>query len=253
MALEAPLRSSTNRPLSAFSQHTSLSPDMPIKRMSSPMGSLASRSPEPSVGGFRSPSPWPMPLLSPSDIVGPSPVTSTGTDFDEEVSDAVEAENAFFAAAAAASSQQAGSSSSYADQQLFGTGQHQQQQRTASELRSSSTSDLRGKASADRRPSNLGANSSASDVRGGPAERRITSDIHSSPVAERRITTPAPVDILSDPRSPPPATTKRMTLTTDVSDQLRRHPQESNSVVHAPQDYGQWVSWARAREGTPSL
>jgi hypothetical protein len=173
MALEAPLRSSTERPMSAFAQHMTLSPDMSVKRMSSPLGSLGSRSPDPhqrvpSANGFRSPSPWPMPLLSPSDMVGPSPVTSNGTDFDEEASDAVEAENALIAA-----------SNGYGSQ-----------------------NNPRNNSSSPRSP---------------PPQYQPTKK-----------------------PTPPPVPAKRMTLATDVPDHVRRHPQESNSVVHAPQDFGQW-------------
>ncbi|KAI0178923.1 hypothetical protein GGR52DRAFT_569827 [Hypoxylon sp. FL1284] len=97
MALEAPLRSSTGSIISAFSPHTEFS-------MSSPESTAAPHSQfRPMSTGFLDshslrPSPATRPasannlLLSPSDVVGPSPVTSVGTEvteIEDEVSDEV--------------------------------------------------------------------------------------------------------------------------------------------------------------------
>ncbi|KAI1137213.1 hypothetical protein F5Y05DRAFT_414373 [Hypoxylon sp. FL0543] len=98
MALEAPLRSSTGSIISAFSPHmeatmsspdSSASPRVQFRPMSTPSvepGSLrpSSAAPRPSSTNNY--------LMSPSDIVGPSPVTSVGTEIteiDDEISDEV--------------------------------------------------------------------------------------------------------------------------------------------------------------------
>ena len=171
MALEAPMSSTTtmaaDRPVSvsSFAART-MSPD---RRLSGPLDALTSRSPDlhqrlgvARAAGFHTPTPWPMPLLNPSDMVGPSPVNSNGTEFDDEASDAVEAENAALAAAIA-----------------------------------------------------------------GPAPQ----------------TTPR------NP-TPPPLPAKCMMLTTDLPDRLRIHPQESTSVVHAPQGFARWVRRLCPSRGT---
>ncbi|KAI1324822.1 hypothetical protein F5Y16DRAFT_423568 [Xylariaceae sp. FL0255] len=96
MALEAPLRSSTGSIISNFSPH----PDMSLSSADSPaihypFRPMSSSSTEhhalrPSSATAARSSPAPMQLMSPSDIVGPSPVTSVGTvvtEIDDEVSD----------------------------------------------------------------------------------------------------------------------------------------------------------------------
>ncbi|KAI2471339.1 hypothetical protein F4781DRAFT_429456 [Annulohypoxylon bovei var. microspora] len=98
MALEAPLRSSTGSIISAFSPHmeTSMSsPESPSAPRSQfrPMSTSAieSNSLRPSSAAPR-PSSVNHYLMSPSDIVGPSPVTSVGTEvteIDDEMSDEV--------------------------------------------------------------------------------------------------------------------------------------------------------------------
>ncbi|KAI2622519.1 hypothetical protein GGR54DRAFT_67186 [Hypoxylon sp. NC1633] len=95
MALEAPLRSSTGSIISAFSPHM----DMPVSSPESSSAphshfrpiSLESNSLRPSSAIPR-PSSASNYLMSPSDIVGPSPVTSVGTEvteIDDEASDEV--------------------------------------------------------------------------------------------------------------------------------------------------------------------
>ncbi|KAI1811770.1 hypothetical protein GGS20DRAFT_76904 [Poronia punctata] len=86
MALEAPLRSSTGSMMSSFSPH----PDMTVSSPDSPgfkqnfrptsTGPLEAGAPRPSSAAAARLSPAPHQLLSPSDIVGPSPVTSVGTE-----------------------------------------------------------------------------------------------------------------------------------------------------------------------------
>ncbi|KAI0009426.1 hypothetical protein F4779DRAFT_617600 [Xylariaceae sp. FL0662B] len=95
MALEGPLRSSTGDRLSAFSPHM----DMPISSPESPAAPhshfrpMSSGSPEPSSlrpSAAARPSSANNHLMSPSDVVGPSPVTSVGTEIteiDDEISD----------------------------------------------------------------------------------------------------------------------------------------------------------------------
>ncbi|KAI1309823.1 hypothetical protein F5Y03DRAFT_392701 [Xylaria venustula] len=95
MALEAPLRTSTGSILSTFSAHS----DMPVPSSNSPalqppfrpMSSSSVESsglrPASAAAARSSPAPY---LLSPSDIVGPSPVTSVGTEateIEDEASD----------------------------------------------------------------------------------------------------------------------------------------------------------------------
>ncbi|KAI0126447.1 hypothetical protein BJ170DRAFT_406227 [Xylariales sp. AK1849] len=96
MALEAPLRSSTGSIISPFSPHTDMSlssPDSPVVhqhfRAMSSTGSAESSSLRPSSAIVRPPS-MNNHLMSPSDIVGPSPVTSVGTvvtEIEDEASD----------------------------------------------------------------------------------------------------------------------------------------------------------------------
>ncbi|KAI1378794.1 hypothetical protein F4677DRAFT_379996 [Hypoxylon crocopeplum] len=98
MALEAPLRSSTGSIISAFSPHMDMSVSSPESSASPhpqfrPMStsSLESSSLRPSSAIAR-PSSASNYLMSPSDIVGPSPVTSVGTEvteIEDEVSDEV--------------------------------------------------------------------------------------------------------------------------------------------------------------------
>ncbi|KAI0426874.1 hypothetical protein F5Y09DRAFT_333799 [Xylaria sp. FL1042] len=95
MALEAPLRSSTGSIISGFSAHS----DMPVPSPNSPalqppfrpMSSSSTESnglrPSSAAAARSSPAPY---LLSPSDMVGPSPVTSVGTEateIEDEASD----------------------------------------------------------------------------------------------------------------------------------------------------------------------
>ncbi|KAI0016130.1 hypothetical protein F4780DRAFT_773060 [Xylariomycetidae sp. FL0641] len=103
MALEAPLRSSTGNIISAFSPH----PDMPISSPDSPAlnppfrpmssSSLEASSLRPSSAAAARPSSAvPNQLMSPSDIVGPSPVTSVGTEvteIEDEISDEARSES----------------------------------------------------------------------------------------------------------------------------------------------------------------
>ncbi|KAI0517199.1 hypothetical protein F5B22DRAFT_133418 [Xylaria bambusicola] len=95
MALEAPLRSSTGSILSSFSAHSDMSvpssnsPALqpPFRPMSSSSAESSGLRPSSAAAARSSPAPY---LLSPSDIVGPSPVTSVGTDateIEEEASD----------------------------------------------------------------------------------------------------------------------------------------------------------------------
>ncbi|KAI1267502.1 hypothetical protein F5Y18DRAFT_443248 [Xylariaceae sp. FL1019] len=97
MALEAPLRSSAGSIISNFSPHPDMSvssPDSPavhypFRPMSSGSSEHHALRPSSAMAGARS-SPAPMQLMSPSDIVGPSPVTSVGTEvteIDDEVSE----------------------------------------------------------------------------------------------------------------------------------------------------------------------
>ncbi|KAI1414035.1 hypothetical protein F5Y13DRAFT_197981 [Hypoxylon sp. FL1857] len=98
MALEAPLRSSTGSIISAFSPHmetsmsspeSSAAPHAHFRPMSA--SSVESGSLRPSSAVAR-PSSANNYLMSPSDIVGPSPVTSVGTEIteiDDEISDEV--------------------------------------------------------------------------------------------------------------------------------------------------------------------
>ncbi|KAI8628913.1 hypothetical protein F5Y19DRAFT_101972 [Xylariaceae sp. FL1651] len=96
MALEAPLRSSTGSIISNFSSHPDMSissPDSstfqhPFHPMSS--GAMESSTLRPSSAAAARSSPAPYQLMSPSDIVGPSPVTSIGTvatEIEDEASD----------------------------------------------------------------------------------------------------------------------------------------------------------------------
>ncbi|KAI0895750.1 hypothetical protein F4806DRAFT_502672 [Annulohypoxylon nitens] len=98
MALEAPLRSSTGSIISAFSPHMDASMSSPESTSAPhshfrPMSTSAIESnslrPSPAVPRPASASNY---LMSPSDIVGPSPVTSVGTEvteIDDEMSDEV--------------------------------------------------------------------------------------------------------------------------------------------------------------------
>ncbi|KAH9906537.1 hypothetical protein F4778DRAFT_655564 [Xylariomycetidae sp. FL2044] len=101
MALEAPLRSSTGSIISAFSSHSDMSlssPDSPaLHPQFRPMSasSVESSSLRPASAAAR-PASASNHLLSPSDIVGPSPVTSVGTEvteIDDEVSDEARSES----------------------------------------------------------------------------------------------------------------------------------------------------------------
>ncbi|KAI1392874.1 uncharacterized protein F4822DRAFT_426077 [Hypoxylon trugodes] len=98
MALEAPLRSSTGSIISAFSPHMELSVSSPESSAAPhsqfrPMSTSAIE-----AGSLRPSSAAPRPastnnfLMSPSDVVGPSPVTSVGTEvteIEDEMSDEV--------------------------------------------------------------------------------------------------------------------------------------------------------------------
>ncbi|KAI3340685.1 hypothetical protein F4824DRAFT_398223 [Ustulina deusta] len=95
MALEAPLRSSTGSIISSFSAHSDIpvpSPNSPalqppFRPMSSGSTESSGLRPSSAAAARSSPAPY---LLSPSDIVGPSPVTSVGTEateIEDEVSD----------------------------------------------------------------------------------------------------------------------------------------------------------------------
>ncbi|KAI1774601.1 hypothetical protein F4818DRAFT_452110 [Hypoxylon cercidicola] len=97
MALEAPLRSSTGSILSAFSPHTEFSMSSP-ESTSAPHSQFRPMSTSFLESHSLRPSPATRPastnnlLLSPSDVVGPSPVTSVGTEvteIEDEVSDEV--------------------------------------------------------------------------------------------------------------------------------------------------------------------
>ncbi|KAI0392771.1 hypothetical protein F5Y17DRAFT_459532 [Xylariaceae sp. FL0594] len=89
MALEAPLRSPSGSMMSSFSPH----PDMPVSSPDSPAlrhpfrpmstGSFEYGSLRPSSAAAARASPAAFQLLSPSDVVGPSPVTSVGTEATE--------------------------------------------------------------------------------------------------------------------------------------------------------------------------
>ncbi|KAI1852104.1 hypothetical protein JX265_005941 [Neoarthrinium moseri] len=90
MALEAPLRSSTGSAISTFSPHTDMavsSPESPAPhahfRPKSSAGSVESSSLRPSSAAAARSSSMNNYLMSPSDIVGPSPVTSVGTEVTE--------------------------------------------------------------------------------------------------------------------------------------------------------------------------
>ncbi|KAI3322717.1 hypothetical protein HD806DRAFT_535899 [Xylariaceae sp. AK1471] len=97
MALEAPLRSSTGSLISNFSPHPDMSvssPDSPaLQHAFRPMSSNSTESsalrPSSAAAARSSPVPYHQ-LMSPSDIVGPSPVTSIGTEateIEDEASD----------------------------------------------------------------------------------------------------------------------------------------------------------------------
>ncbi|KAI0466654.1 hypothetical protein F4859DRAFT_496941 [Xylaria cf. heliscus] len=96
MALEGPLRSSTGSIISSFSSHSDIpasSPNSPA--LQPPFRPTSSSSTEsgalrPSSAAAARSSPAPFQLLSPNDIVGPSPVTSVGTEateIEDEASD----------------------------------------------------------------------------------------------------------------------------------------------------------------------
>ncbi|RYC59858.1 hypothetical protein CHU98_g6352 [Xylaria longipes] len=96
MALEGPLRSSTGSIISSFSSHSDMSvssPNSPALQPSFRPTSSGSTEPSalrPSSAAAARSSPAPYQLLSPSDIVGPSPVTSVGTEgteIEDEASD----------------------------------------------------------------------------------------------------------------------------------------------------------------------
>ncbi|KAI0199783.1 hypothetical protein F4808DRAFT_199710 [Astrocystis sublimbata] len=101
MALQGPLRSSTGSIISSFSSHSDMSissPDSPalqphfrpVSSGSTELGALRPSSAASAAAAARSsPAPYHQ-LLSPSDIVGPSPVTSVGTEgteIEDEASD----------------------------------------------------------------------------------------------------------------------------------------------------------------------
>ncbi|KAI0594790.1 hypothetical protein F4775DRAFT_585928 [Biscogniauxia sp. FL1348] len=103
MALEAPLRSSTGNIMSSFSPH----PDIPISSPESPAlrpqfrpmstSAIESTTLRPSSAAAARPSSLHSQLMSPSDIVGPSPVTSVGTEvteIDDEISDEAQSQSA---------------------------------------------------------------------------------------------------------------------------------------------------------------
>ncbi|KAI1631654.1 hypothetical protein F4809DRAFT_657590 [Biscogniauxia mediterranea] len=103
MALEAPLRSSTGNIMSSFSPH----PDIPISSPESPAlrpqfrpmstSAIESTTLRPSSAAAARPSSLHNQLMSPSDIVGPSPVTSVGTEvteIDDEISDEAQSQSA---------------------------------------------------------------------------------------------------------------------------------------------------------------
>ncbi|KAF6837750.1 hypothetical protein CPLU01_02859 [Colletotrichum plurivorum] len=90
MALEAPLRSSIGSQISAYSHHNDMSVSSPDNgSFHSPFASMSSTASEHSQRNSLRPSSIQrvpstnMNLMSPSDIVGPSPVTSTGTETTE--------------------------------------------------------------------------------------------------------------------------------------------------------------------------
>ncbi|KAI0976668.1 hypothetical protein F4678DRAFT_120584 [Xylaria arbuscula] len=93
MALEAPLRSSTGSIISSFSAHSDMpvpspnSPALQFRPMSSSSAESSGLRPASAAAARSSPAPF---FLSPSDIVGPSPVTSVGTEateIEDEASD----------------------------------------------------------------------------------------------------------------------------------------------------------------------
>ncbi|KAK2777296.1 hypothetical protein CKAH01_12120 [Colletotrichum kahawae] len=89
MALEAPLRSSIGSQISAYSHHNEMSVSSPDNgSFQSPFSSMSSAASEQSNSNSLRPNSIQrmssgMHLMSPSDIVGPSPVTSTGTETTE--------------------------------------------------------------------------------------------------------------------------------------------------------------------------
>ncbi|KAI1735811.1 hypothetical protein F4680DRAFT_452474 [Xylaria scruposa] len=96
MALEGPLRSSTGSITSSFSSHSDMSISSPNSPALQPpfrptsSGSTEHSTLRPSSAAAARSSPAPYQLLSPSDIVGPSPVTSVGTEgteIEDEASD----------------------------------------------------------------------------------------------------------------------------------------------------------------------
>ncbi|KAI0444351.1 hypothetical protein F4803DRAFT_253727 [Xylaria telfairii] len=96
MALEGPLRSSTGSIISSFSSHSDMSVSSPNSPALHPpfrptsSGSTDPSALRPSSAAAARSSPAPYQLLSPSDIVGPSPVTSVGTEateIEDEASD----------------------------------------------------------------------------------------------------------------------------------------------------------------------
>ncbi|KAI1334372.1 hypothetical protein F5Y15DRAFT_409700 [Xylariaceae sp. FL0016] len=103
MALEAPLRSSSGSITNAFSPHPDMSvssPESPaLRQQFRPMSSssIEHSSLRPSSAAANRPSSVPNQLMSPlSDIVGPSPVTSVGTEvteIDDEVSDEAQSQS----------------------------------------------------------------------------------------------------------------------------------------------------------------
>ncbi|KAI0535661.1 hypothetical protein GGR58DRAFT_429354 [Xylaria digitata] len=109
MALEGPLRSSTGSIISSFSAHSDMpgpSPNSPALQPSfRPMssGSTESSGLRPSSAAAARSSPAPYQLLSPSDIVGPSPVTSVGTEA-TEIEDEASEEAQFLSSTSATSS-----------------------------------------------------------------------------------------------------------------------------------------------------
>ncbi|KAI5917859.1 hypothetical protein F4810DRAFT_704586 [Camillea tinctor] len=105
MALEAPLRSSTGNIMSSFSPHS----DIPISSPESPSPALRpqfrpvstsaieSATLRPSSAAAARPSSLHNQLMSPSDIVGPSPVTSVGTEvteIDDDIFDEAQSQSA---------------------------------------------------------------------------------------------------------------------------------------------------------------
>ncbi|KAI1155883.1 hypothetical protein F4825DRAFT_384214 [Nemania diffusa] len=105
MALEGPLRSSTGSIISNLSSHSDMSVPSPNSPALHPpfrpvsSGSIEHGALRPSSAAAARSSPAPFQLLSPSDIVGPSPVTSVGTETTEIEDEASDEAQSFSSAA----------------------------------------------------------------------------------------------------------------------------------------------------------